>query len=315
MKLTEAEYICFLAKNISKGYYQKGGFYVLPYPEKQNNKAVYFPDLAYSKSFWLKIAKCRNKDLGKAFPKECIHEVSKKLPKTDLKSKQPESAWKAKERRFIATLNILLPNQLKKIKSTKILFTRYGTLGSFNIIGDKIILTHRVDIHPDDIGRKILYCLVMFTTKKKAEIGEVEWYKRRMIVNFLLGNTMLKNIIPNAKASGPKKKELALQKDGQEHLKKLGFWVNGSLIKISQWGKITIAGNDIAKIFTKQEEYIIKILVGNRGQIVGFDEFLKIPSPYALSKAIETIRKKIQNLGINTEIITTVRGKGYTISI
>lgn len=310
----EAEYICFLAKSISKGYYQNGSFHVLPYLENMNNKAVFFPDLNYSQNFWNKIIACPNKDLGKPFPKECIDEVLGKLPKTKIiNATKIINEWQKKEKVFFTALSKIFKNNDLNL-DIDILITNYGTLGSFKVLKNKFYITHRIDNHPDDIGRKILYCLVRNHLKRTAEIDEPEWYKRRDIVEYLLNNTNLKSIILNTKTTAPRKKEQELIKGSEEYLNKLGFSSKNHVVKVSGWGKITIEGKEIEKILTPKEFYVVKKLTTNKGRVVDFSEFDKIPSLYALSKTIENIRKKLRNLGINKEIIFTKRGKGYFIN-
>lgn len=308
----EAKYLCFLAKDITKGLYQKDNFYVLPYAEKLNIKAVYFPDLKYSKDFWKKISDCKNMGLGGKFPKECTEEVLAKLPKSNRQnSSKIISSWRKIEKSYFDEMDNLFVGKSVRIKSVEILLTEYGTLGSFNILNGSFVATHRTDIHPDDIGRKILYLFTKFATKENAEIGENAWYERRTIVNHLLEHTKLRRILPGARNTAPRKKEAQLKKDSDVYLAKLGFCQNTHIIKISQWGKITINDKDINQVFTQQEEQILKTLIKNKGEIVTFSDFDKIPSLYALAKVMENIREKIRNLGINREIITTVRGKGY----
>jgi hypothetical protein len=310
-----ANYLCFLAKNITRGLYQKGDFYVLPHPEKLNIRTVYFPDLNYSKDFWKKIRDCKSINLGESFPKECVEEVASKLPsKESLGVQKIINSWRLKESEFFKTTDMLFVGSFKNIKSIEVLLTPYGTLGSYYLKGGRLTVTHRTDINPDDIGRKILYLLVKLSNRKNAEIGEPEWLNRKAIISYLLRNTKLKKILPGAKSTSPQKKESELKRESDKYLERLGFNYKNNLVKISQWGKITIADQDINELFTRQEEYVVRILARNRGKIVGFSEFDKVPSLYALSKIIENIRKKISNIGINTEVITTVRGKGYQIN-
>lgn len=311
----EAEYLCFLARNICKGIYSKDSFYVLPYLEKLNIKAVYFPDLGYSRDFWRKINISKNNDFGGNYPEECVGEVLSKLTKS--KSNNFDKLireWKQKEPDFFNIIDILFDNQTSKIKGINIILTEYGTLGSFNVKDGNFIATHRVDIHSDDIGRKILYMLIKMVTKKSTEIGENDWYQRRAIANYILEHSKLNRIIPNAKNTAPKKKESILKKDSANYLKKLGFYPENQVFKISQWGKVTIRNKDISKIFTTSEEQVVKVLLKNKGEIVNFIEFSSIPSLYALAKVIENIRTKIRDLGINKEVITTVRGRGYLLN-
>jgi len=77
--------ICFLAKNISLGYYQNNGFLVLPYLERGNSRAIYFPNLGYSKEFWKAINVNSNNDLSASYSQKAIDEVKNSLKNIKMK--------------------------------------------------------------------------------------------------------------------------------------------------------------------------------------------------------------------------------------
>ncbi len=311
----EALYICFLAKNISRGLYSKDNFYVLPYLEKQNIKAVYFPYLKLSKIFWKEIANSSCGNFGDNFPNSCVEEVMSKLPQSKTTNLQKIiDEWRKKEDSFFTICETLFYGQTQNIKSIEFLLTEYGTLGSFMVKDGNMTATYRIDIDADGVGRKLLYMFTKMATKTATEIGEDIWYQRRTIVNYMLEHTELRNLLPMAKNTAPRKRELILKNDSENYLSKLGFNFKDHVFKVSQWGKITIKDKDVSQIFTAQEEVIIKNLIKNKGEIVGFNDFDQIPSLYALAKVIENIRRKIKDLGINKEIVTTIRGKGYLIN-
>jgi hypothetical protein len=309
----EANYICFLAKSIIKGNFQAGDFFVLPYVEKGHPKSVYFPDLGYSREFWRKIAVTKNDDLVDAFPKDCVDEVVSKLPKRKINHEKIVSDWRKIEKRFFGTINTIFADKIKDVKSIKFLITKYGTVGSFYPDNGIFYGTHRIDIHSDIIGNKIVYLFVKTIRPSSMEIGENEWYIKRAIVEFLIDATELRRILPHCKRYLDCKRQEKLQEDSYKYLKKLGFYKNEDIVEISQWGNITVCGKDIKSFFSKQEEKIFRVLVKNRGSVTTFLDFNTVPSLYALAKLIESMRRKIRNLGVNKEVITTVRGKGYVL--
>lgn len=269
--MTEADYICFLAKNISLGIYQNGGFYVLP-EFNSHKKAVYFPDLNYSSKFWNVISKSKPRNLGEKFPKAAINEINSRI--------------KAKKSKAISHKGITFD----------LLETEYGTVGSYF----KFVMTQRKGNTNRDFEKTFLLMKLKLKDKNSAEIGSINWHKREAVVEYVLGKFKSTT-------------SLSLAKKSEAYLTKLGFNNLKSLIKTSGWGKVTINGNDIKSVLTKKEEYVFKTLFKNQGKIVEFDEFTKVPSLYALSKLVENIRRKIRDLGINKEIILTVRGKGYSL--
>ena len=79
-----------------------------------------------------------------------------------------------------------------------------------------------------------------------------------------------------------------------------------------------------SEIFSPQEGRLLKCLQEKKGKIVSFDQTSQILwgrnsydkySPQAMAKVIENIRRKIQDQGINKEVIFTKRGKGYSLFI
>lgn len=270
--MTEADYICFLAKNISRGLYQNGGFCVLPYLVN-DKKAVYFPDLDYSKDFWNLIKKCRAMNLGEDFPEKAIKEVFKKLKNV-------------KNSRLIKKDSLVI----------NLLETEYGTPGSYFVNKNTVYMTQRIGNSKADFDRTLLSVKLKIKNKDKAEIGEINWYKRQGVIEYLFGKI--------------KSKLSAIHiKDSNEYLNKFGF--SQTEIKINY------------KIFTKQEENLIKELISLNGEILTFDQTAEILwrdnsfdkySPQAMAKVIENLRKKIRNQGINRELIFTKRGRGYYLN-
>lgn len=275
--MTEAEYICFLAKNISRGIYQSGGFCVLPY-FVNNLKAVYFPDLGYSSDFWNEIKKCKSTNLGENYPKIAVQEVVSRLKTDNFSALVKDSEF-----------------------DYELLNTEYGTVGSYFVKGLQVFITQRVGNSRQDLEKTLLLAKLKLRNKDNVEIGEIGWHKRQAVADYFY-------VAQKSKLS------LSQIKDSEKYLTKLGFPDRDTVFKVSQWGKVTINGKDINQIFTPQEEQTIKFLLKNKGEIVGFNDFENAPSLYALAKVIENIRKKIRDLGLNKEVITTVRGKGYLLN-
>jgi DNA-binding winged helix-turn-helix (wHTH) protein len=74
---------------------------------------------------------------------------------------------------------------------------------------------------------------------------------------------------------------------------------------------------------TPQQEQILKLLIENEGKLVTRDDIakkiwgedhLEKYSDYAIDKQISKLRKYIKKSGINKQVISTKKGKGYVIS-
>jgi len=170
--MTEADYICFIAKDITRGLFQNGGFYVLPEPTK-HPKGVYFPDLNYSSKFWRLISKCKACDLGDAFPKTAVIEVSSKI--------------KAKKSKRVTHKGVTFD----------LLETEYGTIGSFN----KYVMTDRIGNTRQEFEKTFTMMTLLLKNKDRGEIGDVVWHKRNAVIEYLFGKFKSKQSIELEKVS------------------------------------------------------------------------------------------------------------------
>ncbi|MFA7301508.1 MAG: helix-turn-helix domain-containing protein [Candidatus Shapirobacteria bacterium] len=164
--MTEADYICFLAKDITLGYFQDGGYYVLPYFDK-HKKSVYFPDLNYSNKFWRLITNSKSINLGDEFPKEAIDEIKSKV--------EPKSS------RTITHEGITI----------ELLETEYGTRGSYY----QNIMTQRKGNNKEDFEKTFTMMKLLLINKDKAEIGNMVWHKRNAVVEYLFGAEKFNNSV------------------------------------------------------------------------------------------------------------------------
>lgn len=170
--MTEADYICFIAKDITRGLYQNGGFYVVPEPT-DHPKGVYFPDLNYTSKFWSLISKCKSCDLGDKFPSEAVNEVNSKI--------------KAKKSKEITYNGITFD----------LLETKYGTVGSFN----KYVMTNRTGNSKQEFEKTFTLMKLLLKNKDRGEIGDIVWHKRNAVIEYLFGKFKSKESIELANKS------------------------------------------------------------------------------------------------------------------
>jgi len=313
--------ICFLAKNISLGYYQNNGFLVLPYLERGNSRAIYFPNLGYSKEFWKAINVNSNNDLSASYSQKAIDEVKNSLKKYknenfETKIIKIKLDWYKMEKDFFGDIDKFLNfgKALAKVEKINVLITPFGTRGSFNPprVGNKFNLnvTSRVDCPAGNIASGILQNLYIIKTWIGGEIRDENYTKRMSAISFLMTSSIFNKYYPNF-----------------EDLTKPMFTVNRGIVLQSNnyLEKLGLKNNkknllDELRNLTKQEEKVLKELVGNTGNYVTFDkigEILwedKIDEKYSLSamaKVMENLRRKIKGIGVNKEVIFTKRGKGY----
>jgi hypothetical protein len=276
--MTEADYICFLAKDITLGYFPIGGFTVLP-RSTNDPKSVYFPDLNYSQEFWSAIKRTKSRDLGDIFPKVAVDEVVSKLTRNNTSQRISKEGF-----------------------DIELLETEYGTCGSYfvrRIEGyDVIFMTKRIGDLGAEFDKTFLLAKLIIKNRDRAEMGEIKWYKRQGVLEYFHGKTKSKLSQTDIK-------------EGHEYLAKLGFAEENVIQKID------------FKVFTKQEENLLKKMIDMNGKILSFDESAQVLwgegsydkySPQAMAKVVENIRSKIKDQGINKELIFTKRGKGYILN-
>jgi len=320
----EAQYICFIAKNITLKRYSGGNYYVLPHQDNGNQRAVFFPNLPYSKNFWRVINFCASDSLSHSFPKEATGEVRELLSKYKKNTYQKECLkiaedWKKIENKFFNDIDKFLNFKmaLSKIEKINILITPFGTLGSFNPprVGNNfnLIITSRVDFPAGNIGAGILQNLYIVQNKTGGEIGSGDYLKRMSAIEFIFKNTVFSKYYPSFENPDNDKFSVSssLPTKSNAYLKKLGF----------PQEKIDLLKSEI---FSPQEGRLLKCLQEKKGKIVSFDQTSQILwgrnsydkySPQAMAKVIENIRRKIKDQGINKEVIFTKRGKGYSLFI
>lgn len=170
--MTEADYICFIAKDITRGLFQNGGFYVLSEPTK-HPKGVYFPDLNYSSKFWRLISKSKACDLGDTFPKAAVMEVNSKI--------------KVKKSKRVTYKGITFD----------LLETKYGTVGSFN----KYVMTNRTGNSKQEFEKTFTLMKLLIKNKDRGEIGDVIWHKRNAVIEYLFGKFKSQESLELAKQS------------------------------------------------------------------------------------------------------------------
>lgn len=271
----EADYLCFLAKSISLGLYQSGGFYIVP-EFTPNKLAVYFPDLNYSTKFWNLIKKCKSKNLGDNYPPNALKEIAAKII-------AKESSVLKKDGLEIELLN-----------------TEYGTSGSYFTKKKrsgiyKVYVTQRIDNTKEDLQRTVLLVKLKIKNQDHAEIGTVNWHKRNGVAEYFFGKS-------NAFVSD----DLVVKSNS--YLKKLGFNNNKLLYNLNS-NEFTPQETELLKYLKENEGKIVSF--DKTAEILWKDNSYDKYSPQAMAKVIENMRKKIRGLGINKEVIFTKRGRGY----
>lgn len=307
---SQARYICFLAKGIVDGIYQKGNFTVLPYQVPGNFWTVYFPDLDYSREFWQEIAKTQHDDYSKQFPKRAEDEVLSKL-KINL-SNELESSWNTGESEFWKLCKEFLDwnKTIDKVKEVRIMPTSFGTFGSYhpNISKSEYLLSlsTRSDTNTGNIVHLLLLNLYTVSFRDASEIGEIDWYKRQAVTEYLAKKTSFSKLFSITKTGITTGKHVT---DSNLYLSKLGFPQ-----------AIDRNYNLLENILTTKERVLFNLL--KIGKLTLYDEIGDALWPnqddkfslYAITKLIEGLRQKMRTVGLDSSILKTSKGQGYFLS-
>jgi hypothetical protein len=288
----QANYLCFLAKNLSLGRYQNHGFVVLSQTNGRVDTVV-FPDLVYPLIFWRALQKTSLDDYGQNYPPAAAI-IRPQLATLD--SAVFLAAWAKAKKDWLSFWTRQAGRQLwSQIKIIEVLLTSFGTRGSFNFSQNAIACTARLDLPVSELGRTVLLALCALKTNNRARTGELGWYQRQAVGDYLM---------PTPISPAPE-----LYRLSASYLFKLGFPV-----------KTNFPQNRFLCSLTRQERALFSLLQQRNGELVSFDQAAEAVwhdktdakfSLAALAKIVENLRRKVLQQGINYQVLFTKRGQGY----
>ena len=194
----------------------------------------------------------------------------------------------------------------------KIRWKRYGTMMSYGFAkrSGRII---KLDIMIRDDAKlsKILEGLLSGILNQKLEVmNQYDWLQREVIIDFLVGETVLKKLVGEFVPTIGVKVGMKdhYYRDSKSYLKELGVIVDKG------WAQ-TIRG--LSPLETK----VGSVLQLNRGRLVDYfelgdavwgDEVGKF-SLWALMRTVSRLKKKLKEQGMPEYKLQNVRGKGYRL--
>jgi hypothetical protein len=315
--VNQANLVCFLAKELSLGYFSRYQYAVLPRQTKLRD-GIYFPNLTYSRKFWRAIKRFKGESFVDEFPKTAREEILSKISlRTPLASQEVLlRSWRFLEPKFWAEVQKmnLFSQIIPKINSISCLLTPYGTAGSFSskIVKGKIHvgMSLRNDRPVSDIAWNLLAIMLIV---QNPDFGMKKWSEKQEIVNFLLYETQL------AKIFGSKPKEIwAGPKDvleSKKYLQKLGFGPQSQIKTVS--GNLYLGTKLARRHLSRQELKLLNFFLQNREKIVSHDEIFshvwgqKDFSLWAITQLVHRLKSKIKACGVTGETILTIRNQGY----
>ncbi|MBI5358279.1 helix-turn-helix domain-containing protein [Candidatus Amesbacteria bacterium] len=235
------------------------------------------------------------------------------MAKLKVKSdKRLENEWRKGEVKFWKLCNEFLNwgKVIAKVKKVIIMPTDYGTFGSYhpNITKSGYVLTlsSRSDTSASNIVHLLLLNLYNLAFRDASEIGEIDWYKRQAVTEYLAQKTIFAQLFLPTKTSDTSARHVA---DSHLYLTRLGF------PPVSDRNY-----NILENILTTKEKILFNLL--KNGKLTGFDAIGDVLWPnrddkfslYAITKLIEGLRKKMRSVGLDSSILKTSKGQGYFLT-
>lgn len=321
---SEAERVIDTAQSISNGFFHLHHFYPLPWQPNNSylHQGVYLPAIAYKTlpEFWHKSLSYDNKNMR--FPplltnlhQAIIDQLTLiHLSSPDFSTLQTE--WDQIAPRFFSLVKTLAP-YTPVIKSLTIHPTYFGTASSFNW-GDQIVVYLRIDQPITTLAECILTAL---TRPYLSKTRSASWEESEFLVDYLLQETELAKLfstphhgtLAHLRANIPTR----IIKESTQFLSQIGA-PNSTENSFTLKNSVPHFGDTPLTCLTSRESLVMNKLIDNSPTPVTYDELSDIlfPNPdkfslAALTKSIERLRAKLNDMGISRHYISTASGVGY----
>lgn len=312
----EAKYLCFIAKSIQRDKFTNDSYLVLPYPVHGHAKAVYFPHLNYSTSFWKLINKLEDYSLTQPYPQALVSHAQQLIKQSSPpQSTPPKFSHNQNHQSFLDSLALVFsPNILSQFDTCTVLITPYGTRSSFSKIKTatnkyQLICTSRQDFPLANLYVSIIKGIISCLQPGFTDLGTLGYYQRDAIINFLQQSSILK---PYLEYPSTTKITDQLLRDSHRYLKILGFPGKHTSFELENF----------IQTLSPLETNLFMRLWTSTGRLITFDEAAEATwtqnhiekfSPYALAKLVESLRSKLIAFGIQRPMIHTLRKQGYLL--
>lgn len=268
----QEKYYQEITDNLLVGRFQQMGFYVLPYlPEKFRVRVVYFP---------------RKADFGSIY----------KYHKREIEKLEAEFGRK---KEYLEELVSRLCGG--KVVEVVISVQLTGTMGSFDIDGDRVVVRPRFDRSWMGLVKLVVRALTKYVYVDLDNIDLQKKVENNCVELGLSGKSLPQILYRNLAGK--------YIEESCDYLKELGFDTEGGEV---DFNKITL---------TKKERLLINLLLSQKNKLVGWDKIAETIwgekveekySLYAISKLIDRLRRKIyESCGRN--LIHPQRGAGYVL--
>ena len=329
---TEAERVIHASRQIVNGFFKINNFLVLPQaPLKSSANIVIFPKLNYKKirRFWSRAAQIdiyKEPIVIEPRLKESVVELLEEVGIEKPKYQKVKSLWQQAETQVIKSIYQVLPDKKDSIKKITIKPSCFDTTCSFSRMSKNGEIT--IYLRQDQGIHTITEAIITSITRNDIyDKLEGTWNESEIITDYLVTQTAISKVLMKFESQkeytptlkGVRAKDVGhLSSVSEEYLKELEipsfsnpFSLNGLVPEINK--------KPIENLSLK-ERMMMYTLIKNKNSIVTFDQIADILfntyekySLFAISKAMQRLRDKIEQNEISGSFIQTVRGKGYLL--
>ncbi len=320
-KATEARNLLFIAHSIASGVFQDEGFLLSIEDSSrisQNSVLLTKKQATYLKeSFdWkhvLKANQIRNwpelelKRFIPAYEKLIDYSVTSRNELIhEFKAVVPELS------NIIATFQ-----NASSLKSICIIFTSIGTISCFNNQNEQGVLW--IYLREDANLDQLIYCYVNGVLG--VDTGEGDWHVAQEIMKFILQSPTFQKVLNKKRLTYDSIRSYETsardRRASNAHFAYLGFPVENALSREGAIAKV----NNKPLLLSKSERALLFCLMDHKEETVTFDDLASAVwgdvffSLEALAKIVERIRIKVKKIGVEKNIILTVRKIGYCLVV
>jgi hypothetical protein len=311
-----------VADRVSNYFYIKNDIVVLPRMVEDLDTYIYFPkkEVLKDRLLWEKCKVCNQVYLERE--DDYAERISKYFSPVDNEVVLKFSKYLEREfDSFWHDFSRVCPNLADGVESVTIWPTRIGSPGSEYSSGLDTDKQIKIFLRQDLSADKAFGLMVLERINQTPFYRDYTWKEREAIMDFLCSQSVLARHIPNYKQFllNIRDHELAEYKSESEaYLKSLGY-SSDSLFEANGDG-IYVKGEPIN--LREQEEKVLETLISRNKQLVTYDMLAEVMwgeaatkrfSLAAIAKTVQRVRAKVHEQGVYSNIIQTVRGKGYML--
>lgn len=315
---------------IQNHFYHINQFVVIPElnSDQLSPQIIIFPHYNYARipRFWRKVKNLKPEHpLVDQVSSTLIDDVSQLLaPQPQIRSELIESQWNQVAQEIFKFLYLLTPDNFKHLKKIMVRPSNIGSICSYNEINtdnQTLEIYLRQDANIFSLVEAIVSALTYNTL---LDSYAANWSELEIVSDWLVGSTHLNQILSSVTNESFKPtisylrspNHVKLHQQSANYLAELGFKHNQPLLYL-QNNRIFHQNKPLREL-TMRDEQMLKTLI-TKGQIC-HDELADIlfNSPedfslYAINKAMQRLRDRLEFNGISGSIIKTVRGEGYSL--